>query len=223
VDLAARVSRRARSAAPAAGALLALLAAAAAQPADSLTLEQLMEGMASASGVAAKFREVKEVSLLSRPLETRGELYFVPPDRMARLTTEPSRAWLIVDGERVQLGDETGVEPIDLTGDPMASLFVENFVVLFRGDLDALRARYDVSFEARGDAWTLTLVPSRAPVDRFIESITLRGDARLMREMRVLEKDGDRVHTLFEDIEVDRRFSDAELRRLFSPPAAPAP
>ena len=43
--------------------------------------------MAATRGVAAEFRESREVALLVEPLESRGLLYFVPPDRMARFTT----------------------------------------------------------------------------------------------------------------------------------------
>jgi outer membrane lipoprotein-sorting protein len=197
--------------------LLGLLALATAARAADLSLEDLMRGMASAPGVVLRFHEVKEVSLLAAPLETRGELYFVPPDRLARITTEPGHAALWVDGDRVRVSDEASGDVIDLAGDPVAKLFVDNFVVLFRGDLGALRERYAVRFTSDGDAWSLTLTPRSAPIDRFIASIELSGRGSVMRSMRMDERDGDRVTTTFEDVDVDHHFSDEEIARLFAP------
>ena len=45
---------------------------AAAQESPALELDELMERMATARGVAARFRERKEIALLAVPLETRG-------------------------------------------------------------------------------------------------------------------------------------------------------
>lgn len=199
-----------------AAALLAIWAVGA--RAEPATLEDVMDGMSKAAGIAAQFREVKEMALLIQPLETRGELYFIPPDRLARITTEPGRAHLRVHGDHVQLLDETGGEAIDLSGDPVARLVVENFIVLFRGDVAALRERYEVDFHADATTWTLSLTPRRAPVDRFVARIELRGEGRVLRSMLLLERDGDQAETFFEEVDVDHHFSPAEIERLFAPP-----
>ena len=77
-----------RSAAACAASLILLLvcAPAGAEP-DETGLDALLARMAATRGVAAEFRESREVALLVEPLESRGLLYFVPPDRMARFTT----------------------------------------------------------------------------------------------------------------------------------------
>lgn len=211
--LAAHLKRAAAAAAVA-------LACAAPASAERLELETVLRGMAGTAGVSAHYREVKHIALLREPLETRGELVFVPPDRLARITQYPGRSWLLVDGDRVRLFDEASGEAVDLAGDPAARIFVESFIVLFQGDPDALRERYRVRFDADGDAWSIRLEPRRAPVDRFVESITLRGAARALRSMELVERDGDRAVTTFDHVEVDRRFSEEELARLFDPPAA---
>ena len=73
---------------------LALVLGAAARAEDpsapaALTLPELMRRMATTAGVAAAFREEKQLALLSAPLTSRGRLYFVPPDRLARFTSSP--------------------------------------------------------------------------------------------------------------------------------------
>ena len=54
------------------------------------SLEGLMAGMASARGVVAEFHETKEIALLRAPIESRGVLHFVPPDRLVRRVVDPA-------------------------------------------------------------------------------------------------------------------------------------
>ncbi len=182
-----------------------------------LTLAELMRRMADTAGVEARFREIRELGLLSAPLESRGLLYFVPPDRLARFTTEPVASALVVDGGRVRFREGSGgAQALDLSGSPTARSFVEHFIVLFGGDLERLERLYRTGFSADGARWTLALTPRRAPLDRFVESVTLRGDERGLVEIALVDRDGDRTTTVFEETRLGRRFSSRELEQLFS-------
>jgi outer membrane lipoprotein-sorting protein len=180
-------------------------------------LQALMRGMAETAGVSADFREVKELALLAEPLVSRGTLYFIPPDRLARHTRSPSPSSLIVDGDRLTVADPAGGDRVELSQNPVARLFVDNLIVLFSGDLAALRRRYVPHFESGEDHWSLALEPRRSPVKDLIARITLRGDGTSLREMEVLETDGDRTRTFLSAVQVDRHFSPEEIRRFFSP------
>jgi hypothetical protein len=201
------------------GAALGLLLAAAPPAAASeLDLERLMGEMARSRGVLASFREVKEVSLLSEPIETRGTLAFAPPDRFVRRTSAPGATALYVDGDRLVFRDEAGGETVDLGADPVARRFVENVVVLWSGDLAALRERYEVRFEVQGDAWSLHLFPRRAPLRDFVREIAMAGHGARMDTMVLHETDGDRTVTHFEELVTDHAFSPEELEATFRPP-----
>jgi outer membrane lipoprotein-sorting protein len=195
----------------------ALLAGGArAEPAETpATIEALMAGMARAKGVRAEFTETKELALLSAPIESRGVLHFIPPDRMARRTLEPAPSSLVVDGKRVLFRDASGAAPVDLSGDPSAKEFVDNFTTIFRGDLEALRAKYEVAFESAPPRWKLALVPRDAVLRRFVASVTLAGEGETMREMVLLESDGDRTTTRFGKVETDHVYTPAEVEALF--------
>jgi hypothetical protein len=177
-----------------------------------------MAGMAGARGVVAEFREVKALSLLAAPLESRGVLHFVPPDRLHRRTLEPALSELVVDGPRVVFRDAAGAAPVDLSGDPSARQFVDNVTTLFRGDLAALRERYEVAFEATSPGWRLVLTPRDPLVGRLVASLTLDGDGEALREMVLLERDGDRTTTRFERVDTDHAHTAEELRALFGDP-----
>lgn len=211
-------------------ALLALLAAAwagaesPAIPSGPLTLEALMQRMASTTGVRAEFREEKTLALLESPLVSEGKLYFIPPSRMARITTRPGASALVIDGQKMSYTDEAGASDVDLAGNRVARTIVENFVVLFAGDLAALRERYRVEFESEQLRWRILLTPRAAPLSQFIAAVELRGDGPALEEMTIREADGDRTRTRFQHVETDTRFSPEELARLFPPaPSAPVP
>jgi outer membrane lipoprotein-sorting protein len=177
-----------------------------------------MAGMAGTPGVVARFREVKELALLSAPLESRGTLYFAPPDRLARIVEQPGPSRLVIDGERLLFHDAAGGDEVDLSGHSIAREYVSNFIVLFNGDLDALQERYTPTFHADGRAWSLELRPRRRPLADFVERVTLQGEGRVLQRMELVESDGDRTTTWFEEVEIDHRFGTAESERVFALP-----
>ena len=185
---------------------------------ETITLDILLDHMANTRGVVAHFSEAKTLSLLAEPIESRGTLYFQPPDRFVRITREPAATRLALVGDRMRFEDATGTTQLDLADDPVARQFADNLMALWRGDRKRLEALYRLGFDAEGSDWTLTLTPRRPPLDRFIERIRLSGDGRAMREMELLEVDGDRTLTVFEKSDVDHAFGPEEAQRVFGVP-----
>jgi hypothetical protein len=195
----------------------ALAASARAEP-ETLELDELLRHMAATRGVVAEFREVKTLALLDQPLEARGTLYFQPPDRFVRVTREPAATRLVLVGSRMRFEDATGVNDVDLAENPVARQFADNLVALWRGDRERLEKLYRLDFRAEAARWELGLAPRGAPLDRFIARIRLSGDGATMREMELLESDGDRTLTHFEKSDVDHAFGAEEVRILFGTP-----
>ena len=106
-------------------------------------------------------------------------------------------------------------EALDLSGDPVARRFVENFIVLWSGDRGRLERLYRAELSAEGERWRLSLAPRGAPLDAVIDRIELRGDRQRLLEMVVRDRDGDRTITAFGAVDMDRTFSAPELERLF--------
>ena len=143
-------------------------------------------------------------------------LAFVPPDRLVRTTTAPSRSRLVIAGDRFSFTDAAGGDAVDLSANPLAREFVDNFIVLFNGDLAALRRRYEPELRADESGWELALRPRQRPLSDLIERITLTGRGRALLRMEMLERDGDRTTTRFEAVQVDRRFTPEEVERMFA-------
>jgi outer membrane lipoprotein-sorting protein len=197
---------------------LTLVAPAASAEPETLTLEVLLEHMAKTRGVVAEFREEKTLALLAEPIESRGTLYFQPPDRFVRITHDPSATRLALVGSQMRFEDATGATQLDLADDPVARQFADNLMALWQGDRARLAKLYRLDFSAEGARWKLVLSPRNAPLDRFIQRIRLSGDGPAMREMELLEVDGDRTLTVFEKSDVDHAFGPEEGQRIFGLP-----
>lgn len=187
------------------------------QPA--IQLDELLAQLASMEGLSAKFREEKFMALLAVPLVNEGELHFAPPGRLVRHVHTPSASTVLIDGGQLSVADGAGHERIDLAGNPAVRLFVDSFLKIYAGDQDALQRMYAMQFSASGQAWTLTLRPTVAPLDKVIARVELQGEGVVLKTMKVVELGGDETITTF--FETRRRsFTPAELTELFRLPAA---
>jgi len=181
---------------------------------DEITLPELMGRIAAAEGVTADFHDTKEIALLAQPLESSGVLYFAPPGRLARFTLEPGVSSLIVNGDSLRFRDGDG-ESYDLGDNPMARVFVENFIVLFDGDVERLEAAYRTELHSDGERWTLRLEPRRAPLDALVLDFVIRGTRRGIEQMVMRSADGDVTTTELRARERHGPFSESELESLF--------
>ena len=179
-------------------------------------LAALMELFAASGGVRARFRELRHLSILTDPIETAGMLYFAPPDRLARHTTRPGRSSVVVEAGRVSLGDETGQRVFDFNTSEVARALVGNLMIVFRGDLESLKARYSISFDSDGENWTLDLEPRSRALRGIIDRIRFTGRGRELSAMETRESNGDRTIMRFSEIEIGLSWERGDLDRIFS-------
>lgn len=218
----ARASRRPSLAATLAAGLALLAAGAQAEP-SAPSFDSVMAHFARSHGVEARFREEKSLPLLVDPLVSEGVLYYAPPGRMLRVTHAPEQTSLLLDGDRLRMQDSLGVEELDLASHPEARQFVDQLRVLFRGDADALRERYEIDFEWRGGPWSLRLTPKGLRMQAVIREIALIGHDRTLEQMVVRGAAGEVTRTTYRDVDSDRSFRPEELAVLFPADGAPRP
>ena len=175
-----------------------------------------MERLASSPGFRADFVETRHLSLLDAPLESRGTLYFLPQNQMARHVEHPEPAVMIASGSVVHMRDSYGTETLDLSGYPAAKRLIEQFSVTLRGDLRALRERYEVEFELEERRWVLKLKPRSVLLKKLIASIRLAGEGETLDSMVTVDSSGDRTDTRFRNVRAHYAFGSEERDRVFS-------
>jgi hypothetical protein len=105
----------------------------------------------------------------------------------------------------------------------VARRFVDQLLVLFRGDLAALRRDYEVDFDSQGEAWTLRLASKAPEVRRLVEEFSMRGRRGQLEEMVVVGARGELTRTTYGRVVTDRAFREDELATLFPAAGSPHP
>jgi outer membrane lipoprotein-sorting protein len=195
----------------------ALLAAIAGSPSASPdAAAALLASFRRTSTLRAHFREEKQLSVLSVPLVSEGELYFAAPDRLAREVEKPAPNKLVIDGSQLRVWDGRRVEAVPLDQNPVPRLFVESFLEVLAGDGQGLTALYAmVVTGSPTKAWQLTLKPRAAPLSDLIDSIVFTGRATSVTSLVITERGGDKTTTTFSSVEVGRPFTPAEQQQAF--------
>ena len=171
---------------------LAIAALACSLPAAALDATTLFRTLAARKPVKAEFTEKKYLSLLSRPVESRGELTFTPPDRMEKRTLAPKPERVVVDRDRITLERGGKSYAMGLRDNPGVAVLVESIRATLAGDLAALTRTYSVALDGDESRWRLVLRPLDPAVSTLVERIEIGGAEARVASVEIFQADGDR-------------------------------
>jgi hypothetical protein len=155
---------------------------------------------------------------LAAPLVSEGMLYFAPPGRLARHTLVPEKSSILIDGRTLSFGDEQGREEVDLAANPAVEDYVDSFRMILDGEREALVKKWRIEVSGQAKTWEITLQPMSEPIKKTIREMILRGTGAVIQWMKIVETTGDETVTSFSEVHPTRRFSQAEIDRLFRIP-----
>jgi outer membrane lipoprotein-sorting protein len=160
--------------------------------AAEFTVGQLMGALAKNKHGAANFTETKYISILDQPVESSGELLFVPPARLEKRTLKPKVETLVLDGDVLTVERRLQKQILQLRDYPEVAGMIESIRATLAGDRQALERAYHLSLEGIRDRWTLVLTPLDARVGRVVARIRMEGTRDEVRTVEILQADGDR-------------------------------
>ncbi len=184
----------------------------------TVELEELLERFKQMPGLEARFREEKQIALLAAPLISEGVLHFAPPARLARHTLTPEKSSLLFDGRTLSFGDGRMRQEVDLEANPVARDYVNSFLLILEGDREALLRSWRIELSGRAEAWEMTLRPLSEQVRKTIREMILGGSGAVVQRMKIVETTDDETVTTFSHVNTARRYSQAEIDRLFRIP-----
>jgi outer membrane lipoprotein-sorting protein len=185
------VSARARVLAAITLALVVLAAPHVALTAD-WNLSRLMQGLAQQKGGRVNFTEKKYIALLDRPVESSGELIYVPPSRLERRTLTPSVESVVLDRDVMVVERGKQRYTLQLQQYPEMTAIVDSIRKTLAGDLVALERQYRVDLQGTPERWVLTLLPSDARIAGIVQRIEISGVRDELRQIEMRLADGDR-------------------------------
>jgi hypothetical protein len=160
-------------------------------PAAQLRVDELMGALANNTHGAATFTEMKYLSILDGPVESSGELLFVPPDHLEKLTLKPRVEALLLKGEVLTVEGPFQNHGLSLKDYPEVAGMVESIRATLAGDRKALERLYRLDLEGGSDRWTLVLTPLDTHLNRLIDRIRMEGTGGELRKVEIWQADGD--------------------------------
>jgi len=164
------------------------------------TLQDVVARLATHTVVRGKFRQFREIELLSEPLESSGSFLLSDLGLYWR-QEQPLTSVLIADGERmVQQVDDGPSQSLDVAAYPMVLPFSRVFLSIFKGSEDELRQNFDIVFTAEEQIWKIALTPISYPLSEAIDTILLRG-REYIEELTVISRSSDETIIKFFDFQ----------------------
>lgn len=166
-------------------------AAASATGGSDWTLDRLMSTLAQNKSGHASFVETKYLAIAAKPIESSGELAFVAPDHLEKLTVSPKPERLVVDGDKLTVERNQRKYTVSLTNYPELEAFIESIRATLAGNRYVLEQLYKVAIDGHGDDWTLTLTPLDSRMQQTVRTIRLDGTRDVLRTVAIEQADGD--------------------------------
>lgn len=163
-----------------------------AAPADLHDLDQVMGMLAMRQHGRVEFIEQQFLSVLSRPLESSGELRYDAPDRLEKRTLKPHAETLVLTGEELTVERAGRRRVMDLHAYPQVLPFVESIRATLAGDRKALERLFRLDFAGSVSRWTLTLVPLESKVKQSVSQVRIDGAGDQLLKVEIRQPDGDR-------------------------------
>ena len=175
--------------------LLAVLLFAAVLPAPAAhagDLDDVMSLLALRQHGRVQFVEQHFLKVLSRPVESSGELRYDAPDRLEKRTVEPRQETLLLTGGILTVDRGRTHRTLDLHAYPEVLPFIESIRATLAGDRPALERLFRLGFEGNVARWTLTLLPVEQKTAQTVAQVRIEGVRDQLLKVEIRQTDGDR-------------------------------
>jgi len=159
---------------------------------DDWNLDRLMGRLAQNPGGRVSFTERAYISILDQPVESTGELVYIPPDRLEKRTFKPKPEVASLQGGELSLERGGQRRTLRLDEYPEAAAFVESIRGTLAGDRAALERTYRLSLRGTEANWILVLEPRGLRLSAAVRRIEIQGSGGQARRIEILQPDGDR-------------------------------
>lgn len=180
--------------------LVPLMLAAFIAHAGEWDIDQLMLVLAQTRSDHARFVEKKSIAMLTRPVESSGELFYSAPGHLEKRTSKPKPESMILDHGTLTIERDRQRYTLQVQDYPELAAFIESIRATLAGDRKALERGYRLSLEGGIERWTLQLLPVDEGVQAVVKRIRISGVRDALRSIEVTQADGDSSLMLIEKL-----------------------
>jgi outer membrane lipoprotein-sorting protein len=157
-----------------------------------IELQQLLGQLAQKRQGHATFVETRYLAILAEPIKSSGTLSFQSPARIEKITLEPKRESLVLDGDNLSAERGGKTMSVDLKSHRQVLSFVEAIRGVLMGDIVLLQQEYRIELSGNEDRWNMILVPQDRQLAEAVKEIRIGGGGGQVRSVEYLQRDGDR-------------------------------
>jgi outer membrane lipoprotein-sorting protein len=154
-------------------------------------LQQLMASLAKSPPGRATFVETKHIAMLDKPVESSGELLFVPPDRLEKRTLKPKPESMVVDGDELSIERGGRSYRLRLRAYPEIGAFIDSIRGTLSGNRQVLERDFRLALSGTAAAWTLQLFPFDEKMKAVVRRIRITGSEGQVASVEIDQADGD--------------------------------
>ncbi len=154
-------------------------------------LDQLMALLRQRQHGHVPFTERYVTSLLDRPIESSGELFYDAPDRLEKRTTRPRSERLVLENGQLNFERRNKVYHVALADYPRAAPYIDSIRATLAGDRPALERVFHIAFSESGADWILALTPLDAHLAAEVTAIRIEGSSIEIKTVSVQWVNGD--------------------------------
>ena len=172
-------------------------------------LAEIKKARAGLRTLVGPFVQERTIGLLATTVKSEGEVTMVLPDKLRWELRPPDAVIYWIGPEGFAFATPKGSTQVGKAAAGRFGAVLGDLMILLGGDLEKLRARYDLSVPSRKDGVTLRAVPKAEDVKKHVRRIELRSGTELwaIREITIEEQSGDlsviRFGKMVRDVQVD--------------------
>jgi hypothetical protein len=139
--------------------------------------------------------------LFEKPLKLSGTVEFTSDDALNKLVESPFRELLSISSESIVLERDGKRRVMSMRKSGALFSVYKGMHALLAGDAVVISELYQLELLSEGSPWSIRLVPLEAGLAKFVESMTVKGEANRVTFLRTEQADGSWQELVFEQPE----------------------
>ena len=144
------------------------------------------------NGFSADYEETKIITLLTKPLISTGQLWFLSSSQILKVQSKPFVFYTKISNDTIVQLDSLGKrEAISVRRYTALRAFTSAFIGLFSGDIEKLNKYYSVHKKKETQVWRIGLKPKDSTIRGLVTGIIVSGTARMPDTVEIFHSSGD--------------------------------
>lgn len=156
-------------------------------------LAEITKARAGLETLVGPFVQERTIGLLATSVKSNGHMTMVRPDRLRWELEPPDAITYWVGPEGFSFATPRGAANVGKAAAGRFGAVLADLMTLMGGDLEKLRARYELSVPSKNDGITLRAAPKAEDIKKIVKRLEMRCSAELwsIKEVTIEEQSGD--------------------------------